>query len=263
MRASFVTVFLLFFLLAAAVPAVGGPGPDGGEETAVARMLKYKVCEKDLARAVKLLKKRQSADAEASLQKCLQLVPEHCEARFLLAQMAAERGDYAAAVGHMQQAEAEMERLAGLCRSWQAEYAREETAERELVSGDAQDSMIKSPCAANSTKIDTGRLDRERGIASASGLAPLDPRRFEIPAAWHFAHGNFLYKTRRWGDAAAHYRLALERDPRLAAAWNNLLSALMLAGQAGEARGELQRALQAGVELNPELRRAVEAGGTR
>jgi Tfp pilus assembly protein PilF len=263
MRALFATIFLLSFLLAGSLPAVGGAAPDAGEETAVGRMLKYKACEKDLARAATLLKKRQPAAAEASLLKCLQLVPEHYEARFLLAQVAAERGDYAAAVDHMRQAEAEMDRMAGLCRSWQTEHAREETAERELVSGDALDTMIKSPCAANSTKIDTGRLDRERGIASGSGLAPLDPRRFEVPAAWHFAHGNFLYKSRRWGDAAARYRLALERDPRLAAAWNNLLSALMLAGQAGEARGELQRALQAGIELNPELQRAVEAAETR
>ncbi|MCU0236921.1 MAG: tetratricopeptide repeat protein [Acidobacteria bacterium] len=263
MRAIFLTVLLLVFLSAGAMPASGAGPAAVGEETAVGRTLKYKACEKDLARAVKLLKKRQAADAEASLRQCLKIVPEHYEAHYLLAQVAAERGDYAAAVGHLQQAEAEMERMAGLCRAWQAESEREETAERELVSGEAQDTMIKSPCAANSTKIDTGRLDRERGITSGSRLAPLDPRRFEVPAAWHFAHGNFLYKSRRWADAAARYRLALERDPRLGAAWNNLLGALMLAGQVEAARSELQQALQAGADVNPELRRAVEAGAVR
>jgi tetratricopeptide (TPR) repeat protein len=152
-----------------------------------------------------------------------------------------------------------MEHMAGLCRSWQEEDAREETAERELVSGDALETMVKSPCAANSTKIDTGRLDRERGIAGGARLEPLDPLRFAIPAGWHFAHGNYLYKLRRWNDAAARYRLAIESDPRLAVAWNNLLSALLLAERGEEARGELQRALQAGAVLNPELRQAVEA----
>jgi tetratricopeptide (TPR) repeat protein len=263
MRTLFVTVLLMIFMGSGALPASGDGPAEAGEETAVGRTLKYKSCEKDLARAVKLLKKRQAVDAEASLRHCLKAVPEHYEAHFLLAQVAAERSDYAAAVDHMRQAEAEMERMAGLCRAWQAENQREETAERELVSGEAQDTMIKSPCAANSTKIDTGSLDRERGIASRSRLAPLDPRRFEVPAAWHFAHGNFLYKSRHWTDAAACYRLAVERDPRLGAAWNNLLSALLLAGQAEDARRELQRALQAGAGLNPELRRAVETGAVR
>ena len=262
MRALSATILLLIFLRAGAVPAPGGADPQGGEETAVQRLLKYKSCEKELARAVKLLKKRQAAAAEASLLKCLQAVPEHYEAHFLLAGTAAERGDHPGAIQHMERAESEMEHMAGLCRSWQEENARAETAERELVSGEALDTMVKSPCAANSTKIDTGRLDRERGIAAGSRLAPLDPRRFAVPAGWHFAHGNYLYKLRRWGEAAARYRLAVERDPRLAVAWNNLLSALLLAERGEEARGELQRALQAGAVLNPELRRAIEATAT-
>ena len=259
MRTLGLTIILLGWIAVGAMPAAGGESRTAGEETAVSRMLQYKACEKDLARAVKLLKKRQAAGAEESLRQCLRAVPEHGEAHFLLAQVLAERGDHLGAVGHMERAEAEMARMAGLCRSWQEENSRQETAARELVSGEAQDTMIKSPCAANSTKIDTGRLDRERGIAAGPRLAPLDPRRFEVPAAWHFAHGNFLYKSRRWSEAAARYRLAVERDPSLAVAWNNLLSALLLAERGEEARNELQRAVQAGADLNPELRRAVEA----
>jgi len=257
-------IILLCGLLAAGgVPAVAAESTPAGEETAVSLLLKYKAQEKTLAKAEKLLKKRQETGAEASLRRCLEGVPEHYEAHYLLALLAAERSDFAAALGHMERAESELERLAGLCRAWQIEHAREETADRELVSGAAQGSMITSPCATNSTRIDTGRLDRERGVSKGSGLAPLDPRRFEIPPGWHFAHGNFLYKSRRWSEAAARYRLAVERDPLLVAAWNNLLGALLLAGQGGEARRMLERAVQAGVDLNPELRRAVAAAAPR
>lgn len=239
------------------------PGAEVPEETAVSLMLKYKAQEKTLAQAEKLLKKHRAAEAEASLGQCLEALPEHYGAHYLLALLAAEHSDYPAAIGHMERAEAEMGRLGGLCRAWQEEHAREETADRELVSGAAQETMVTSPCAANSTRIDTGKLDRERGIAKGAGMAPLDPRRFEVPASWHFAHGNFLYKSRRWGEAAACYRQAVERDPLLAPAWNNLLGALLLAGQGGEARAMLERAVQAKVELNPELRRAVEAAAPR
>lgn len=250
---------------AAAAAAPEGPaGPEVPEETAISLLLKYKAQEKTLARAEKLMQKHQAAAAEASLAPCLEAVPEHYRAHYLLALLAAERSDYPAAVGHMERAEAEMERLGGLCRAWQDEHAKEETSERELVSGEAtRASTIQSLCRAAHSKVDTGLMDEEAGVAPVTGPAPLDPKRFEVPAAWHFAHGNFLFKSRRWSEAAARYRLAVERDPRLGAAWNNLLSALLLTGQAGEARSMLERAVQAKVELNPGLRRAVEAAAPR
>lgn len=259
MRTIFLILVVLGVLVAGGVPAVAVENPGAGEETAVGLLLKYKAQEKTLVKAEKLLKKHQAAGAEASLLKCLEGIPEHYEAHYLLALMEAERGGYPAAISHMERAEAELERLAGLCRAWQEEHARDETVERELVSGEAtKESAIQSNCRAAGSKVDTGLLDREAGIAPVSGLAPLDPRRFEIPAAYFFAHGNFLFKSRRWPEAAARYRLAVERDPRLAAAWNNLLSALLLAGQGDEARSWLERAGQAGVDVNPGLRREVE-----
>ena len=244
--------------------AAAAAGTEVPEETAISMLLKYKAQEKTLARAEKLFKKHQAAAAEASLAPCLEAVPEHYRAHYLLALLAGERGDYPAAIGHMERAEAEMGRLGDLCRAWQDEHAKEETSERELVSGDAtKASTIQSLCRAAHSKVDTGAMDEEAGVAPVSGPAPLDPRRFAVPAAWHFAHGNFLFKSRRWSEAAARYRLAVERDPRLAAAWNNLLSALLLAGQTAEARAALESADQAKVELNPGLRREVEASAPR
>jgi len=256
-------IILLCGILAAGAVAAA-EGPEVPEETAVSLLLKYKAQEKTLAKSQKLMKKHQAATAEASLMQCLENVPEHYEAHYLLALLAAERGDYPAAVGHMERAEAEMERLAGLCRTWQKQNASEETAERELVSGDAtRASTIQSLCQAAHSKVDTGLMDEAAGVAPVTGPKPFDPKRFEVPAGYFFVHGNFLYKSRRWPEAAARYRLAVERDPRLAAAWNNLLSALLLAGQSGEARAMLEQAVQAKIKLNPGLRQAVEAAAPR
>jgi tetratricopeptide (TPR) repeat protein len=259
MRTIFLTLAVLGVLAAGGAPAAAAENPGPGGETAVSLLLKYKAQEKKLAMARKLLHRQQKTRAEASLLTCLEGVPEHYEAHYLLALLAAERGEFTAAIGHMERTEAELERLAGLCRARQEEHAPEETAERELVSGEAtKESAIQSNCRAAGSKVDTGLLDREVGIAPVSGRAPLDPRRFEIPAAYLFAHGNFLFKSRRWPEAAARYRLAVKSDPRLAAAWNNLLSALLLAGQGDEARSWLERAGQAGVNVNPGLRLEVE-----
>jgi len=262
MRKIFLIIAITGSLAANGVWAAASPA--ASEETIVNLMLKYKAQEKTLAKAEKLQKKHQAAAAEASLAQCLESLPEHYGAHYLLALVAAERSDYLAAVGHMERAEAEMARLAGLCRAWQEVHARDETAERELVSGEAtRASTIQSLCRAAHSKVDTGLMDEEAGVASVSGPAPLDPKRFEVPAAYFFAHGNFLYKLRRWPEAAARYRLAVEREPRLGAAWNNLLSALLLAGQGGEARAWLERAVKAGVDLNPGLRREVEKAAPR
>jgi Tfp pilus assembly protein PilF len=264
MRKIFLIIAIMGMLAANGVPPAAAENTGPAEETAVSLLLKYKAQEKTLAKAEKLLKKHQAAAAEASLLKCLEGVPEHYEAHYLLALMEGERGVYPAAIGHLERAEAELERLAGLCRAWQEQHALEETAERELVSGEAtQESVIQSNCRAAGSKIDTGLLDREAGLGPQSGPAPFDPKRFEVPAAYFFAHGNFLFKLRRWPEAAARYRLAVERDPRLAAAWNNLLSSLLLAGQADEARSWLERAGQAGVAVNPGLRREVEKTAPR
>jgi pentatricopeptide repeat protein len=263
MKKSFVFFAIGVLLAAGALQAAGADSAGSGDETAVSVMLKYKAQEKTLAKARKLLQRRQTSQGEAGLLECLQSVPGHYEAHYLLAHLAADRGEFPAAVSHMERAEAEMDRLAGLCRAWQEEHDREETADRELVSGASQESLITSPCAANSTRVDIGRLNRERGIAKGPALAPLDPRRFDVPAAYLFEHGNFLFKSRLWAEAAARYRLAVERDPGLAGAWNNLLSSLMLAGQVNEARDWLGRAVQAGVEVNSELRRTVETAAPR
>ena len=263
MRKSFIFFAIWAMLAAGVLRASEAEGAEGGEETAVGVMLKYKAQEKTLAKARKLLQRRQTSRGQAGLLECLQGVPGHYEAHYLLAHLAADRGDFAEAVARMERVEAEMDRLAGLCRAWQEEHAREETADRELVSGASQRSLITSPCASNSTRVDIGRLNRERGIANGSGLSPLDPRRFEVPAAYFFEHGNFLFKSRLWSEAAARYRLAVERDPGLVAAWNNLLSSLMLAGQGDEARDWLERAVQAGVDVNPGLRSTVETAAPR
>jgi Tfp pilus assembly protein PilF len=263
-RTAFPIFALLVVLAAGGVPAGAAENLGADEETAVSLLLKYKAQEQMLAKARKFLQRHLETRAEASLRLCLEGVPEHYEVHYLLAHLAAERGEFTTAVGHMERSEAEMEHLAGLCRVWQEQHARDKTAERQLVSGEAsKESMNQSDCRAASSKVDTGLLDREAGLAPASGSAPLDPRRFEIPAAYLFVHGNFLFKSRRWLEAAARYRLAVERDPRLAAAWNNLLNALLLAAQGDEARAWLGRAGKAGVDVNPELRRAVETAASR
>src|SRR5512137_1188270 len=133
MRKIILIIILACGLSIFAAAALAMPeGPEVPEETAVSVMLKYKAQEKTLAKAEKLLKKRQAADAEASLAQCLEAIPEHHRAHYLLGLLAGERSDYPAAIGHMERAEAELDRLAGLCRSWQEEHAREETSEREL-----------------------------------------------------------------------------------------------------------------------------------
>lgn len=250
-------VSLLLGLLAAGGAA--GNVPAEKAETAVSRLLLYKAQEKGLARARRDLQRGQTTRAAAGLRTILAALPGHYEANVLLAGVEAGGGGFAAAVEHMERAEAELDRLAALCRAWQEQHARDETMERELVSGEAQATMIQSSCRLAGSKVDTGALDRAAGVEGGAAPAPLDLRRFEVPAAYHFLHGNYLFRLRRWLEAAARYRLAVGRDPHLAGAWNNLLGALLNAGQGAEARLCLDQAVQAGVELNPDLRRAVEA----
>jgi tetratricopeptide (TPR) repeat protein len=103
--------------------------------------------------------------------------------------------------------------------------------------------------------LSAGPADLERRIAD------LRMRRFhddkgvpETPTWISVALGSAYFRTGAMADAEREYRLAVEVDPKLGEAHNNLAVICMLTGRYAEAQLEIAAAEKSGVRVNPQFK---------
>lgn len=220
---------------------------------------RYTVLNSRIAQANLAVTARRYPEAHRLLELCLQKVPDHFEAHFLLARMAYEDRDYAGALVHVETSERS---LADLDRQYRAESAdlkardaaqeqafRDDLSELKARGGNdpgwcCEDLLLNKRSTIDSLEAKKGHLyDRETP--------------FYVPADYRFLHGNCLYRLGRRDEALAQYRLAVQDDPAYANAWNNLIALLLETRDLPSARAELTQAEAAHVAIQPGLRKAV------
>ena len=74
------------------------------------------------------------------------------------------------------------------------------------------------------------------------------------PAWLSLALGSAYFRTDALPDAEREYRAAIDVDPRLGEAHNNLAVVCMLSGRYAEADAEVKAAEKAGFKVNPQLK---------
>lgn len=197
-------------------------------------------------------------EAGRLLATCLEQIPDHFGAHFLMARMAYAGGDFSGALAHLERAEWS---LAELDRRFQDRAALLKAhiaaAEREAQANlDATLARVSDPTGCSAPVL--AALDRQvqEQQARKSPLQAQDSP-YTIPAEYHFLHGNALWRLGQRSAAQGQYRLAIRTDPTHGNAWNNLIALHLEAGDAAQARAELARAEGAGVALSAALREAV------
>ena len=80
----------------------------------------------------------------------------------------------------------------------------------------------------------------------------------DIPPGFLLALGSAHFRAGQLADAEREYRAALEVQPRLGEARNNLAVALLLTGRPAEAREQIKLAEKAGFKVAPGLKEDVE-----
>jgi len=78
--------------------------------------------------------------------------------------------------------------------------------------------------------------------------------RSSVPAFVSLALGSAYFRSERFRDAERAYRAALDVDPKLGEAWNNLAALYLLTGRIDQAERAVQAAEKAGYHVHPELR---------
>ncbi|GLH68713.1 hypothetical protein GETHPA_02460 [Geothrix rubra] len=222
---------------------------------------RYQALDARIVEARQALAERRFPDALHLLEPCLQKIPDHFEAHFLLAQMAYEHRDFAGALAHVETSERTLAALDQQYHDQLAELKAQEAAEAQALKVSLDELTARggdpSGCSHHLFMTKESAL---RYLEGKKGQLFHQDTPFAVPAAYHLLHGNCLYRLGRPAEAIARYRLAIQADPRQPDAWNNLLALLLETGDRPGARAELARAEAARVALRPALQRAVLSG---
>ena len=241
-------------LLAAGITLVAAPSGD------MSIFQRYQALDARIVEARQALDGRRFQDALQLLEPCLQKVPDHFEAHFLLAQMAYEHRDYAGALAHMETSERTLAALDRQYRDQLADLKAQDAAEEQAMQASLDELSARG--------VDPTACSGQLYTLKRSALQYLDAKKgqlyhqdtpFAVPATYRLLHGNCLYRLGQPAGAIAQYRLAIQADPRQPDAWNNLLALLLETGDRAGAQAELAKAEADHIAVRPALKQAVLA----
>ncbi len=209
--------------------------------------------------------------AEKKLIEALAIMPEHADASCVMAEIQLKRKDLSKALALILDAEKYYVSNAKFHTFTYQQYLDRLRQQRQDFEENRQrilDQMSQMPPLS----MNEPAQFQERGRAEAalkyiaryiqmidSRLNSPIPPTFEIPADYHFIHGNVLFQMGQRADAVAHYQEAIRLDPIHGKAFNNLALVLSSQGQCREALDCLLQAEAAGVKINPDFKRDLEA----
>jgi len=221
---------------------------------------RYRALDAKVQQATGAVAARRFEEAARLLTPCLQQVPEHFEANFLMARMAHESKDFTGALAHLDVAEKGLHHLNRLYHEELADLSAQSAAEEEAMrsSLDNLTSRGVDPfgCMGHVLRSKQTALDF---LESKKGHLFDRENPFGIPADHRFLRGNCLYRLGQRDAAVAQYRLAVQADATHTHAWNNLIGLEWEAKTFLQARADLDRAEAAHNTILPELKKAVLA----
>ncbi len=239
----------ILLLLALALPLAAQKGFNQSEKAASE---KFKRAQAHYNKGARYLKTGALDKAHREAMDSMEIYPDFADSHMLLAAIDYQRGKYESALEEVQKAKASFDAVSRFYESSYQDYfarlreQRDQLAERLADLVDSGSSTILVNEASNRLKAIDLQLREWR---PSSGL--------ELPAEYHFVHGNVLFKLKRPAEAEAMYRAAIAADPRHANAWNNLISLRFAAGDIAGAANCVREAEASGVVINEKLKQAV------
>lgn len=239
---------------------IAGPGVAAEPPGETSIFLRYSALNSTVERASQEVTAHHFGEARRRLEPCLVKVPDHFEAHYLLARMAYEERDFAGALSHLERSEHSLADLERRYREEMAALAAQADAE-ELATQSSLDYLTArggDPGGCSAILYEVKQSDLAF-LKSKKGDIYKSENPFEVPADYHFLHGNCCYRLGRRDEAMTQYRLAVRQDLGHANAWNNLISLQWEMRAYAAARADLDRAETAHVAIRPGLKQAVLA----
>jgi tetratricopeptide (TPR) repeat protein len=120
-----------------------------------------------------------------------------------------------------------------------------------------QSGRVKSMGGSAGT-VDSRIAQLEARIRDLQRLRQADTGRFEAPAEVSLALGSAYYRSGSAADAEREWKAAIEANPKLGEAHNNLAVLYLQTGRPGEAEEALKNAKKAGFRVNPQLEKDIK-----
>jgi tetratricopeptide (TPR) repeat protein len=224
-----------------------------------ARFGQYKALNSTIERALKAVRSGRFEEAKAVLKPCLETVPDHFEAHYLLALMAYEDRDFAGVLTHLDIAERAMDALDRDRRRLESEMKARSGSEQQ----EAQDNLsvalsrTSDPSGFAATKIAGLKMDATIAEQKNKPVQGVE-NPYAVPADYWYLRGNALFRLGRREEAKGAYWKAIGADASHANAWNNLIALSLGARDLTAARADLAEAEAAGVSVRPALKKAVQ-----
>jgi tetratricopeptide (TPR) repeat protein len=210
------------------------------------------------------------ARCEKEVLFCLDRLPDHQEAHFLMSQVLYKRGEYEKALAHVLAAEEGYLRMAEAISVLEQLKLKKRADNVAKLTDDVSDftaadaaAKARGSCQPDrnyndiqGSKDDLAKEQAGRIGGDAAGQAA------GVPAEYHYAHGNCLFQLRRMPEAESEYVRAIKSEPSLSEAYNNLINLLFMEKRVDEARAFLSQAEAHKAKVHPGLKKAVlEAAG--
>jgi tetratricopeptide (TPR) repeat protein len=116
-----------------------------------------------------------------------------------------------------------------------------------------------APGSPQATRIQNEISRTENLIQSLDVSRSRGQQRLELPAELSLALGSAYFRCGRLEDAEREYKAAVDVQPKLGQAHNNLAVVYLMQKRPAEAREAVKRAEKAGFRVNPELKKDIDA----
>ncbi len=197
---------------------------------------------------------------------CLEKLPQHHEAHLLMSQVFSKRGEYPGALEHIRAAEDGYLKLTEAIAVVEQKRKKAQTDSVANLIDDVQDyasadSATKNRGSCQPDRYSKALEDAKNKLVKEGRWNEKDPAQMmtQVPADYHYLHGNCLFRLKRLPEAEAEYRLAVRINPAFGDAYNNLINILFMEKRLDEARALLAQAEAHKAPVHPGLKKAVLA----
>lgn len=226
-----------------------------------ATLEKYKRAKAHFVKGAEHLGKGRLEKVQKEIDASLKILPDYADAHLLSAQLRYQQGQYESALTAVENAESGFGAIRKFYLDSYQDYIdrlREERDQKDarlqelsLELSKAQTPAMKQQIEANITQLKTTLTTLD------NRLREWIPKEIDMPADYHYIHGNILFKMKRYTEARGLYEAAVKTDPHHASAYNNLISIFFTQGDTVQAMKFLEQAETNGVPVNEKLKKAV------
>ncbi len=201
--------------------------------------------------------KKKYDKAEEEFKACLEVLPEHSDALYFLAQV-----DFPQALADIEKAKdnfAVISKFTAYIDAQRLDSLRDEQTRLSQEISTLQDAYNRTMDQSQKQQLMQSISNLRSQLSTVNSRIqerPL-PEGMTLPADYSFIHGNILFKMNRFQDAHDHYLKALEADSTHVGAYNNLVNMYYMAKDYEGALKYIETAEGNGVEVNPKLKEAV------